>query len=372
MSTKEELFGQVEPYDAGSVKARPGIDKENDDMYDDPSGLEGHGLLATALRVLQKEVSEPYWCCNQEALRLQRWHRAITRLALIAGTTAVLMAILQLPLRELHWFWLATNVPYIEFVAAVLAAGFVIWGLLQGVQKQWLLERHKAERLRFLKYKSILNLAKRESQNNPNDWIADVKREVTKIKDIDETDLMLWLKSDAEQTAQGKTEETVGGKFAEIEDYYRKKRLDKQLRYFARSESKAQQKDSLTKYLPLGCFLISVLCAIVHLGLSSIDKIREPLERVVYEPFLSNVLVELAAIFPVLGAAIRTYRSANEFSRNSVRFGAVRHSLERVEQALSLDMGPKGKLEQLESSEVTLEDEHREWLRLMDEAEWYG
>ena len=82
-------------------------------------------------------------------------------------------------------------------------------------------------------------------------------------------------------------------------------------------------------------------------------------------------LITLAALLPVFVAAIRTHRSAHEYSRNAVRFSAIRDELKDYQTTLKYP-GSTRQLRALWHCEERLEYEHLEWLRLMAEAEWYG
>jgi hypothetical protein len=103
----------------------------------------------------------------------------------------------------------------------------------------------------------------------------------------------------------------------------------------------------------------------------------------------------VAALLPAAAAGVRTWRSAFEFSRNKGRFEAAHQALrdlERrlVEEGFAASEKPRGQpsnpaldkdeeetdaypiLRDLSWCEHILESEHREWLRLMYETEWFG
>jgi hypothetical protein len=84
------------------------------------------------------------------------------------------------------------------------------------------------------------------------------------------------------------------------------------------------------------------------------------------------MLVLSAACFPVIGAAVRTFRIAHEFGRNTLRFRATSNELARLVSKLERVSSPQAKLGVLRDAEKTLEAERREWMRLMIEAEWFG
>ena len=88
-------------------------------------------------------------------------------------------------------------------------------------------------------------------------------------------------------------------------------------------------------------------------------------------------MIVLAAIFPVLGGGIRILRSAHESTRNKTRFRAKQVALHEIEQRLRKNpiantADAEDVFRDLWCSEQILESEHREWLRLMLDAEWIG
>ena len=83
-------------------------------------------------------------------------------------------------------------------------------------------------------------------------------------------------------------------------------------------------------------------------------------------------LLMFAACFPVIGATVRTVRTAHEFSRNALRFKAVSHELNQLTDDLQQRTDPREELRVLRGVEKALEAERREWRRLMEEAEWFG
>jgi len=268
--------------------------------------------------------------------------------------------------------------PFVEVGFAVAAASYVGYGLYLSVQKRWLLERHKAELLRFLKYEAILRLATEPAEaHDLTRWAQQVKQEAGAICQIEEADVKRWWKKNRPGTVETRMRRPTADArdFDAIVEHYKKKRLERQLKYFFEKSEKTMEGDEITKYLPPAMFLASIACAVLHLFLSGVGYFGEHVfewHSMEWEPKSGLILITLAALFPVLGAAIRTHRSANEFSRNSVRFNAVYQELQEISDYLNSPPDPAVKLAKLKRCEETLEDEHREWLRLMDEAEWYG
>jgi hypothetical protein len=88
--------------------------------------------------------------------------------------------------------------------------------------------------------------------------------------------------------------------------------------------------------------------------------------------FVGELLIVLAACLPVLGAGIRTLHTASERRRNAIRFQAKYYTLEKLRQELQQETDADAIFRLLSQCERIMEIEHREWLRLMIEAEWFG
>lgn len=346
-----------------------------DDMYEPEEALQGESLLPAGLRVLEKYVIQPYWCCNWQALEQQKKHQRITRWALLTGMLAVVLAILQFASDEFSWYLVEQSLAVAEAFCAVAAGILVITGLVQAIQQEWLLQRHKAERFRLLKYGAMLDLAKAGGEKaGLQHWSEKVKSDAEDILNIEREEMDRWANEGPRSPLRGgaaeKDKHEVASEFEQIVECYRNKRLEKQLNYFFGRAEKALKSDSATKYLPPVLFALSLSFAIAHALIHGALLIGH--WEVWWEKPLTVILITLAAVLPVVGATIRTHRSANEFGRNTVRFRSVYQKLLQVEDSFSYEMEPAARLALLKQAEQTLEDEHCEWLRLMDEAEWYG
>ena len=69
---------------------------------------------------------------------------------------------------------------------------------------------------------------------------------------------------------------------------------------------------------------------------------------------------------------MRLFQSAYEFGRNRDRFQAAAGSLERALGRLDTASDANSAAGAIRNAEEALASEHREWLRLMRHAEWYG
>jgi hypothetical protein len=153
-------------------------------------------------------------------------------------------------------------------------------------------------------------------------------------------------------------------------DYYQQKRLQGQMAYFARQAERNVQFDRSTRFLPPGLFFISVAFACLHF---LYDVIRTAEQANPHAHDTVSVLLIVAAIaIPVTGAGVRTLRTAYEFARNTSRFRAKHVALGHLAERLRREHDPTALFYVMWCCEQIMDAEHREWLRLMIEAEWFG
>jgi hypothetical protein len=362
------LAPEDEPLDDDHVE-------EDDDMFESLENLTGDRLLSRALRILDK-VCHPYWKANHEAMRLQKWHKLITKCALWTATGAVVLAILQLP--GLHNEGFSEKIlPIIEGIAALAAVVFVTWGIRLAVQKEWLLERHKAESFRILKYQSLLSLV-----TNPKDdlglegWARSASLQAKKIIKLKESDMeRRCMEYSSSVRRKDSLHPAVDERdFREILAHYKEKRLDPQVAYFSRKSGEMQRGDSNTKLLPPLLFLLSLAAALLHFGTDIFVKAWNYFrhQNQTWGEGAAIYLITIAALFPVVSSAIRTHRLAHEYSRNYIRFQAKYFRLREVADAFPDMPDNIVRLKRLWDMEDELEEEHYQWLLLMLDAEWYG
>jgi hypothetical protein len=282
----------------------------------------------------------------------------------------------------------------------------VVLGLWAAVSKKWLVKREKAERCRFLKFGLLAS---------PELWGDDRKREERQALFCDRLKKNLrtldWqslqdsvargdktFEDTTSRVAASIDEETIDREtLKQLFDYFQEKRLCYQLKYFERQAKRRRRWDRVTRALPLLLFFASIGAALLH-SLYEVDFFKsllvEPLldkfpaltpEKIKveiqthqgsYDPGPYNtatlLMLMLAACLPVIAAAIRLLRTAHEFGRNTLRFRATSDELNQLLDRLEKVADPQTKLEILHKTERALQAEHREWLRLMIEAEWFG
>jgi hypothetical protein len=358
------------------------------DMEDTEQELAGVGspFLRDALACFRGEFAELFNRNDTAAIRQQSWHTRVIRIFSGSGTLAVVFSILHL-VRLLKFDEsselkrrLAYGLFFGElFFVGVAVAAFVT-GLLLSFQGHWLEHRHKAEMLRLLKFRSLIDAAKLGTDAAAfARWKAEVIERARDIERADEDALHQWVEEarmpelPPTPAAQGLEARGV----ADLLDYYRKKRLLPQASYFYRQANRNQRWDWSTRLLPPALFVASVLCALLHL-IYEVCEFRYKGSTAYVAQWtekgsqVSVTLIILAAILPVVGAGLRGLRSAFEYSRNTMRFRALHFALEMLNGKLEEEKEPEQILSQLFWCEWMIEAEHREWLRLMIEAEWAG
>jgi hypothetical protein len=334
---------------------------ENSDLRGSDRDADSAALLDQGLRWCQEIIEPEYVVCDRGALRHQNFHRYLKLIAGVAGTLAVLMAIFQLS-RLGPGTWPAE----LEFGAAAIALLAVGAGLLAKSQRRWLLQRHKAERLQLLKFDFLIRAALRQtSPQNAAPLLSQLRDQVHRVLNTTKNGMESWLVDCAGDSDAG-CQPAPTHMPNTIVDYYVRERLEPQLAYATnRARSNASLERS-TLLIGPSFFLFSVLAAFGHFTFEAMNKSHDRPEAI------GLILIFLAAALPAVGAGVRILRGAYEFARNYSRFHSVATGLSQISERLRQCADPSEAPVLLEQSERVLASEHREWLRLMMEAEWFG
>jgi hypothetical protein len=258
-----------------------------------------------------------------------------------------------------------------ELLAVVLGLLSVSLGIIASTQSSWLRERHKAERLRLLKFRFLAHRALWcQGTAGIEIWRNELRRAIEQIQAIDRTQVKAW--ADADKPSQVplpiSTCALSPAALRALVDYYTTKRLALQSAYFHERSLRYEGRDRKLRLLPAACFFLSVTLVLLHSLVDLLSK-RSPGSH-----SFSIWLVLLAACLPVIGGGVRTYRSAHEFARSASLFHAKHQNLEDLKRELEQadPSSPDAILQVIWKSEDYLEREHREWLWLMLETEWFG
>lgn len=338
------------------------------DMNDDPEKeiIDRCPALARALGSLGETIFKAYDAADSSALRQQKAHRWAALTVAVFGTLAVVLAILQLALGSLpfvssvlvHSTWLG------EFVAAGLALLVVLVGLWFALQAGWLLERHKAEVLRGHKFRFLADPDLWCGQYER--WREKVRVAVEEVQQIDIDRLKEYALRDTLNQPPSELADCVveTSELDALADYYFAKRIRYQRDYFQKRSKDYFFRERRLRPLPPWLFFLSIVAVFLHF-LADLAP-ATPLMHT-----LSITFIASAAVLPVLGAGIRSYRQASELARSGSLFQAKAHALDDFGSRLTtVRKDPAKLLHVIHECEAFLRAEHREWLRLVLEADW--
>jgi hypothetical protein len=300
------------------------------DIYDSEVDLERWPNLRLVLNDCEATIVAAYGKADEAARRYHRIHRSLVVVATICGMFAVLFAILQLTfltepvLNKRYTSMFKAG----EVVAAVMALIAVVVGLFAAFSKQWLWQRERAERYRFLKFWFLLDVrlwSGLTSQARQDGLRASVEQ----LSTLNKQDLKDWaeVKNEAFEDAPTRVSANIDKKvLQDLIDYYEEKRICYQRHYFEKQAGHRHSWARFTYIAPTLFFFLSVVAALVHF---SYGEYLEHSSASEHDTF-SVLMIALAACLPVVGAAVRTLSSAHEFGRNTLRFRAAANNLARL------------------------------------------
>ncbi len=344
-----------------------------DDMRDPPEWIDSPAL-GPALRLCEEVLGQPFRDADEKALKSQRRHRRHTNAAALCGLAAVTFALYQFVFhgaRAESQVWAVAAV-----VAMVLALGAVALGARAAWHHQWLFDRHRAELIRGLKFEFMIE---------PGHWTAEsgqleearawLKEHLHRIQSLNRRDVKSWSQREqAPEPPPAPSSATYPALLlADLVRYYVDRRLHFQRGYFTTRRRARGVLDRLMWDKSKWLFVIAGAAVFLHFGLALTESKLAvgPHLRIALQ-FEARWLLYLAVFIPALNSTFRTWRLANESGRNRVRARAKEVALRGMISALSSVHSREGVVKNLWSCEQVLESDHREWLRLMTEAEWFG
>lgn len=309
---------------------------------------------------------------DRDALESQGAFNGVVRTAAVMGVVAMLLGLAQrLWSEHAGVTWIA-----VDFGITALALFFVLKAMISAKHEKWLSERFRAEQLRLLKFKHLidprlwdpglrdltpwknrLETGQREIANQ-TDEVLDALKVSDSIPDLPATDDCLAVDVPA---------------LRRLLDYYRRKRLGAQLQYF---EGKMHRKMAIANpRLPAVFFFVGIVLVLFSDFAELVTNLGGA--RKFLWPGL--VLVLLAFAVPMGWNAIRIIRGAFEFNRNAARSHARHAALADISR--SLDAATERPPERWDRPQIfgylhlcegVLASDQHEWIRLMKDVEWHG
>lgn len=353
---------------------------------DDSRDMPDTQPLREMLEHCQKHIYPVFHEADMAALKAQEQHRHLTRRVSWLGAGATILATFQLLAAAVlhpprpgvenvsalaarmaawseHYEAIMVTLAVIELIVVAAMFGFILGGLRSGSKQKQLLERYRAERLRLLKFGFLLN---------PEVWSRDEKRiqraqeEIhRKVNDIVTSmrpSLDRWISEGAVPSVWTAPEaELSGPELLSLVGYFRRKRVEFQMKYMSEAARRARERDEKSSVSVAVLFFGSVAFVLVHVAVEFVNG-----------NLASELFVFIAAALPALITPLRIVRSAYESARNASRFEANYNTLDGLSERLSRAESGAAVFRELGFVEQTLEADHREWMRLMAEAEWFG
>jgi hypothetical protein len=342
------------------------------DMDDSPEILHYQSLpefhrLAEVLAWISEQIVPNFIEADREVGRYRAMYMRVANWAAWLGASAVLVAIFQLSELGKDNFPRAV-LPWLEFSLAVAAVVVAVFGLGGRIQQKWFVARHRAEQLRRLKYNFLVRPALWSSDEKTSlNCRQGLAAEVETIIATSFTGLEHWVtlgtvpcEIDAPSLSEME--------WQELRAYYRKKRLLDQIAYFRKASENNLKRNDKTRIWPSALFFGSVAFVLVHFCIELVGwRARDQSDSAV-----GKATLILAATLPVCGAGIRVIRGVLEYGRNASRYESTHNVLLQLSERLREADNPALVFREIGFCEQALEAEHREWVRLLVEAEWFG
>jgi hypothetical protein len=208
-----------------------------------------------------------------------------------------------------------------DSVATVVTLIVFVLGVWAAFQYNWLLERYRAEQCRLARYRFLIRWAAAGGITPAvKDW---AEAELGRIRGLQAASLRDYVKrmpplDDLPVLPDGQLDPEA---VAQLVSYYRSRRLRGQKEFFERRAFQHEHPYRRFHRLMVILLLSSLGLALFHFVLHLVDRLQG------HEPagltFESKVLIVLAVSLPILNTALRTYASANEPGRNSIRYLAA-------------------------------------------------
>lgn len=332
--------------------------------------------LHDALAWLNERVTPLWHEADAAAIQHQTRHEWLARTAAATGAGAIILAVVQLALRQ-SWPGLTFIAAWIEVVTVLAGVISVGVGLCAKSDRKWLGCRHRAERLRMLKFKAVARTELWSGQDA--EWKAWVEGEIAALPAPNDLDHMeQWSKEDAseaESPAAVNCSASTNARRA-LAAYYQQKRLLNQGAYFERKGKQARASWAVKmRHQRERIFFVTIGFVLFHFAadyLASWTEQQHHAEAARAWEVASLWGIVVAAVLPVAGIGVRAWSAAFELTRKARSFEAKHQAMHKA--VARLGDGGDGLpviLAHIQHDELFLEQEHREWLRLLLDAEWF-
>jgi hypothetical protein len=287
-----------------------------DDMSDkagDTGKVYHSDFVESKLRKYQSILIPIYEQANTAAIKYQSSHSLWMKAFIFATTVAVLLALLQM--YEPIIILLGWNI----LLAEGLVLGFGIFAIIYDMgfgkfHQKWIIERHKAERCRFLKFYDLLF--------DDNAYFDQEISLIKKIKDF--SFINNWIEE------RGQNSDKVKKLFykkeiSHVEDifnYFMCRRLFVQMNYFLKRYRENREKKELwTQKIPLFLVCVAFLLAFFHIGWEFYQG--PALKGNSLLSVIGISLLLLVIVFPIIVWTLNSLSVIFPYRANSGRYAAI-------------------------------------------------
>jgi len=335
---------------------------DNNDISDFNIDLVYTAEFKNLLHDINSIILPKFSVWDNKSLTYQRYRQNIMLLMIFTGIIIIVVMIPDInKILPEKWGGIIQNA--IAFLVFVL----LLIGIKYNFQKKWLLYRHKSELLRLLKFHTLLDPMTLSLHNEIP--LKKLQQSIDEIDQIDQNTIDKFVKDEFDFWKYDRIilNPSERKNFLDLIKYYQNKRIKSQIDYFAIRAKSRENIDRYTKYLPKitnfsGVFLLSLYFI---LGIFSYTDISKKL----------SFLVVIAAILPVVGSSVKSYRTTNEISRIASIYRTRQNKLSHIYNNLLYGLKQENidinkEFELMYECERILKEEHQEWLRLMIQSEW--
>jgi hypothetical protein len=355
-------------------------DKQStDDMRDGEVIQKLPDNLGQVIAHIHTVIFETYSEYDTVSIQKQKNHKRFAILAVFCGSVAIILSILQVFLRSLSIEIDIVDITFFnifELVSFSIAVIAVCVAIASQQHKGWIKKRFLAERCRSLKFRALIHpylwcASKRPWNDRFVQWKKQFNEKVTSLKKVENASIKKCVLSDeiypsSYDIADCSFEVPY---LKSVVDYYQRKRLTSQISYFKSRALYFESINTSTAWIPNFCFFASVVCVAGHFGIDFFSK-NPNLQ------LISEILLLLTLLFPIFAIGARTLRSSIEVSRSAALYQTKSKALEhfnvQLDEELVKDFIQWAEiLKILWQCENFFENENREWLRMINEAEWF-
>lgn len=290
-------------YDHGGGSQETDLDVLSaiDDMGDVPDGKDVPPLspfLAGKLDKYRFSLVPIYNRANSDARQFQTAHKNCMKIFILTSTIAVILALFQLydPISQEYWMFFIVA----EAIALITVTTTILLDLkFRHYHMNWMIERHRAERCRFLKFFDMLL----DDETYFTDELARIQQ-ITEYGDLED-----WIheRGQIQDITRSFLYNNRSSQLKDVLSYFLCRRVFVQMNYFMKRHLENRERKELwTKKLPILFVSIGIFLAFIHVA-------WEILERIALFDYSIFTYIGVLLLFLVIGLPIGVWM-LNSFS----------------------------------------------------------